>query len=170
MPDGPARTASAVSGVNHLALTSGDIDRLADFYVGVFGAEVLARSEGVPRKCVIRLAPGTSLHVFEVGFDEARKPDDEPFDRGSINHFALEARDPQTFAEVRARLVAAGRSDGGVYEQEGLYTLFATDPDGLFVEWTVRKVEGWRPPFATSPFVGLGQPASAAADPGSATG
>src|SRR2546425_4017344 len=78
VPDGPARTASAVSGVNHLALTSGDIDRLADFYVGVFGAELLARSEGVPRKCVIRLAPGTSLHVFEVGFDEARKPDDEP--------------------------------------------------------------------------------------------
>src|SRR5678815_5003113 len=94
----------------------------------------------------IRIAPGTNLHVFEVGADDARKPHDDPFDRGSINHFALEARDPATFAEVRRRLVAAGRSDGAVYEQEGLYTLFATDPDGLFVEWMVRKVEGWQPP------------------------
>ena len=158
MPERSAGTASAVSGLNHLALTTGDIDRLADFYVGVFGAELLARSEGVPRKCFIRLAPATNLHVFEVGPDEARKPDDPPFDRGSISHFALEARDPATFVQVRARLVAAGRSDGAVYEQEGLYTLFATDPDGLFVEWLVLKVEGWRPPFETSPFVGLGQP------------
>jgi catechol 2,3-dioxygenase-like lactoylglutathione lyase family enzyme len=165
VPEDSARTASAVSGINHLALTSGDIDRLADFYVGVFGAEVLARSEGAPRKCVIGLAPGTNLHVFEVGPDQARTPDDPPFDRGSISHFALEARDPERFVEVRERLVAAGRSDGAVYEQQGLYTLFATDPDGLFVEWVVPKVAGWQPPFATSPFVGMGQPA-AAGDPG----
>jgi catechol 2,3-dioxygenase-like lactoylglutathione lyase family enzyme len=92
VPEGSARNASAVVGVNHLAHTTGDIDRLADFYVDVFGAEVLARAEGVPRKCVIRLTRATNLHVFEVGPDQARTPGDPPFDRASISHFALDAR------------------------------------------------------------------------------
>jgi catechol 2,3-dioxygenase-like lactoylglutathione lyase family enzyme len=150
--------ATSISGVNHIALVSGDIDRLADFYETVFGAEIVARSEGVPRKCVIRVADRTNLHVFEVGPDRARKPGDDPFDPGSISHFALEARDGHAFVGVRARLVAADRSDGSVHEAADLYTMFATDPDGLFIEWVVRKVDGWSPPFPTSPFVGLGQP------------
>jgi catechol 2,3-dioxygenase-like lactoylglutathione lyase family enzyme len=148
---------SMASGVNHIALMTGDIDRLAAFYESVFGAEILARSDGVPRKCFIRVAPQTNLHVFEVGPERARKPGEEPFDSGSINHFALEARDPDAFVEVRDRLVAAGRSDGKVYDAD-VYTVFATDPDGLFIEWLVRKTAEWRPPFETEPFVGLNQP------------
>jgi catechol 2,3-dioxygenase-like lactoylglutathione lyase family enzyme len=148
---------SLVSGVNHVALMTGDLDRLAAFYESVFGAEILARSDGVPRKCIIRVAPHTNLHVFEVGPERARKPSDEPFDSGSINHFALEARDPASFVEVRERLLADGLTDGNVYDAPELYSLFTTDPDGLFIEWVVRKVDGWRPPFATEKFVGLGQ-------------
>jgi catechol 2,3-dioxygenase-like lactoylglutathione lyase family enzyme len=154
-----ARPGLLVAAVNHIALMSGDIDRLAAFYETVFAAEVLARSEGSPRKCVIAVAPGTNLHVFEVGRERARRPGDEPFDLGSINHFALEARDADAFVTGRERLLAAGRSDGIVYEAPGVYTLFATDPDGLFVEWVLPKSAGWRPPFATSPFVGLNEPA-----------
>jgi catechol 2,3-dioxygenase-like lactoylglutathione lyase family enzyme len=152
---GPAVT--SVSGVSHIALMSGDIDRLAAFYETVFGAELVARSEGVPRKCFLRLTPLTHLHVFEVDPERARNPGDAPFDAGSINHFALEAQDVDAFVRVRDRLIAAGRSDGTVYEAPGQYTLFATDPDGLFVEWVVRKADGWSPPFPTAPFVGLGQ-------------
>ena len=150
---------SSVSGVNHVALMTGDVDRLTAFYEAIVGCTVLARSDGVPRKCVLRLAPHTNLHLFEVGPERARQPSDEPFDPGSINHFALEARDPDTFVEVRARLMAAGRSDGTVYDQVNQYTLFATDPDGLFVEWVGRKTDDWRPPFDAKPFAGLGQPA-----------
>lgn len=150
-------TPVAVSALNHVALMTGDIDRLASFYERVFGAEILVRTDGVPRKCFIRLAAQTNLHVFEVGPERARRPDDQPFDPGSINHFALEAADPETFVAVRERLIAAGRTDGTVRDAPGIYTLFATDPDGLFIEWIVRKVEGWQPPFESEPFVGLGQ-------------
>lgn len=153
--------ASPVSAVNHIALMTGDLDRLAGFYVTVFGAEVLARSEGSPRKCFVRLTPATGLHLFEVPADRARKPADDAYDPGSINHFALESPDPGTFLSTRARLIAAGRADETVYDAPGLYTVFATDPDGLFIELILRKTGDWTPPFATEPFVGLGQPAAA---------
>jgi catechol 2,3-dioxygenase-like lactoylglutathione lyase family enzyme len=142
-----AQLATSISGVNHIALVSGDIDRLADFYESVFGAEIVARSDGVPRKCVIRVTHRTHFHLFEVGPERASKPGDDAFDPGSINHFALEARDGDAFVEVRARLMAADRSDGSVHEVADLYTTVATDPDGLFIEWVVRKVDGWSPPF-----------------------
>ena len=45
-----------------------------------------------------------------------------------------------------------------MYDAPDLYTIFATDPDGMFIELTLRKVTGWDPPFATKPFRGLGQP------------
>ncbi len=138
---------------------TGALDRLADFYVTTFGAQILARSEGTPRKCFLRLTSATSLHLFEVGPERARQADDKALDPGSINHFALEARDPAEFARIRASLIRAGRADETVYDAPDLYTIFATDPDGLFIEVILRKVSGWDPPFATKPFTGLGQPA-----------
>ena len=62
-----SNTASPVSAINHIALMTGELDRLADFYATIFGAQILARSERHPRKCFLRLTPTTSLHLFEVG-------------------------------------------------------------------------------------------------------
>jgi catechol 2,3-dioxygenase-like lactoylglutathione lyase family enzyme len=36
-------TASPVSAINHIALMTGELDRLADFYATIFGAQILAR-------------------------------------------------------------------------------------------------------------------------------
>lgn len=152
-------TASPVSAINHIALMTGELDRLADFYATMFGAQILARSEGAPRKCFLELTPATSLHLFEVGPERARRTDDDAFDPGSINHFAIEARDPEEFVRIRASLIQAGRAEKTVYDAPDLYTIFATDPDGLFIELILRKISGWDPPFATKPFTGLGQPA-----------
>jgi catechol 2,3-dioxygenase-like lactoylglutathione lyase family enzyme len=151
-------TASPVSAINHIALMTGELDRLADFYATMFGAQILARSEGTPRKCFLQLTPATSLHLFEVGPERARRTDDA-FDPGSINHFAIEACDPEEFVRIRASLIQAGRAEEAVYDAPDLYTIFATDPDGLFIELILRKISGWDPPFATKPFTGLGQPA-----------
>jgi catechol 2,3-dioxygenase-like lactoylglutathione lyase family enzyme len=152
-------TGSPVSAVNHIALMTARIDRVVDFYEHVFGAEVLARIEGQPRKCFLKLTPNTNLHVFER-LQARAKPADNPFDEGSINHFALEASDPDTFTAIRAKLIADEYANETVYDAPGLYTIFATDPDGLLIEVLVPKQPDWTPPFATEPFVGLGQPAT----------
>jgi catechol 2,3-dioxygenase-like lactoylglutathione lyase family enzyme len=151
----PVSSAGApISAVNHIALMTRDLDRLTDFYERVFGAEVLARAESEPRKCFLRLTATTNLHVFE--HPGVATPPDDGFDRGSINHFALEASDPGAFIAIRDLLTAEGRANESVYDAPGLYTLFATDPDGLFIEVLVAKQPGWTPPFATEPFVPLG--------------
>ena len=105
-------TASPVSAINHIALMTAGLDRLADFYTTMFGAQILARSEGTPRKCFLRLTPATSLHLFEVGPERARRAHDDAFDPGSINHFALEARDPGEFARIRAQPDPGGPRGG----------------------------------------------------------
>ena len=80
-----SNTASPVSAINHIALMTGELDRLADFYATIFGAQILARSEGTPRKCFLRLTPATSLHLFEVGPERARRADDHAFDPSSYS-------------------------------------------------------------------------------------
>lgn len=155
---------SPISAVNHIAVMTADLDRLADFYQRMFGAEVLARSEGQSRKCFLKLAPDTNLHVFERP-ERRAKPTDNPFDDGSINHFALQASDPRAFTAIRARLIADGHANETVYDAPGLYTILATDPDGLLIEVLLPKEPAWTPPFATEPFVGLGEPATSNPSP-----
>ena len=55
-----SNTASPVSAINHIALMTGELDRLADFYAAIFGAQILGRSEGTPRKCFLRLISRSS--------------------------------------------------------------------------------------------------------------
>lgn len=153
---------SAVSAVNHIALMTADLDRLVGFYQQVFGAEVLARGEGQPRKCFLKVAAATNLHVFERPRARATSTEN-PFDEGSINHFALQASDPEAFTTIRSKLILDGHAAETVYDAPGLYTLFATDPDGLLAEVLVPKETGWTPSFATEPFVGLGEPATRSA-------
>lgn len=159
-------TESPIASINHIALMTVDLDRLVDFYTQVFGAQVLARAEGQPRKCFLRLTPDTNLHVFEDP-QAAAKPTDHPFDEGSINHFALQASDPDAFIRIRDTLIAQGRATKTVHDAPGLYTIFATDPDGLLIEVLVPKESDWTPPFATEPFAGLGEPAMPSSQPGS---
>jgi catechol 2,3-dioxygenase-like lactoylglutathione lyase family enzyme len=149
---------SPISAVNHIALITPELDRLVEFYACMFGARVLARAEGQPRKCFLKLTAHTNLHVFESA-NTTGKPAADPFDEGSINHFALQARNPDGFAAVRSKLIADGHANETVYDAPGLYTMFATDPDGLLIEVLVPKQAGWDPSFATETFVGLGQPA-----------
>ena len=49
-------TASPVSAINHIALMTGELDRLADFYATIFGAQILARQKA-PRASASSSSP-----------------------------------------------------------------------------------------------------------------
>lgn len=64
-----------LSGVNHIAFLTSDLDRLVAFYPEVFGAEKvielpIPEPEGPGRHALIAIGAGASLH----GFDFARIP------------------------------------------------------------------------------------------------
>jgi catechol 2,3-dioxygenase-like lactoylglutathione lyase family enzyme len=120
-----------VTGINHVAHLTTDLDRLAAFYRDVFEVP-LVHVEDTPfgRLGVIGLGPATGLNVFEVpdAPDAAGRP--EMFRRGHVDHFGLAVADEDAFWQLRERLVAGGHSDGEVADFGPMIGISYTDPDG----------------------------------------
>lgn len=56
------------------------------------------------------------------------------FQRGRIDHFALNVADADTFAQLRDELLARGLTDGDVTDFGVMRVLTFTDPDGHSLE------------------------------------
>jgi catechol 2,3-dioxygenase-like lactoylglutathione lyase family enzyme len=147
-----------VAGLHHMTFLTADLDRLIGFYERVFDARLtFDRVEGDPpyrRHALIEIGPHTLLHPFQV--DSTDLPDPQPiFNRGRLDHFALDAVSEEAFREIRHRLIAEGAyaiDDGLVTDMGSMLSLSYRDPDGLWCEvmW-VKPGE----PFNT----GIGPPA-----------
>jgi hypothetical protein len=82
---------------------------------------------------LISIGAGASLHAFE--FSRMPPPDAAPmFQRGRIDHFALNVPDADTFEQLRTKLLARGSTDGTVTDFGVMRVLTFTDPDGHSVE------------------------------------
>ena len=116
--------------IHHLAFITDDMDRLIGFYERVFEARVTVdlEEEGL-RHAFIEVGPHTVLHPFQV--PGVARPADKPmFQRGRLDHFALNAASEDAFRELRRRVVADGAGDGVVTDMGSLLTFGFTDPDG----------------------------------------
>ena len=115
--------------MHHLTFLTADMDRLIDFYARVFGARVTVdlEEEGL-RHAFIEIGPHSVLHPFQVPGVEP--PGAQPmFERGRLDHFALNAATEEAFGEARRRLVEEGASDGTVTDMGSLLLLSFSDPD-----------------------------------------
>ena len=143
-----------LNGINHLTFLTSDMDRLISFYERVFGARVAVdlEEEGL-RHALIEVGPNTMLHPFRVPGVEP--PGRQPFfQRGRLDHFALDAASEEAFRELRRRVVAEGASDSEVTDMGSLLLFSFLDPDqgrhevvwrkpGVPVEAGLRRAE-WR--------------------------
>jgi catechol 2,3-dioxygenase-like lactoylglutathione lyase family enzyme len=152
MNDDVHQSHMGVARISHVALMTPDLARLTQFYLDMFGGAIVSSTGSPPWKCMLQLAPGTLLHLYEVPAESARRHDDLPFDIGSINHFALEARSPEEFLRIRERLIAGGYTDASVVAAPYGYSLNVLDPDGLYLEVTLERPDDWDPPFRTTAF------------------
>ena len=115
--------------IHHITFITADMDRLIAFYQRVFEARVRAdlEEDGL-RHTFIEVGPHTVLHPFEIAGVEP--PDKQPmFQRGRLDHFALNAASEEAFRELRRRLVAEGASDGIVTDMGAIIIFTFTDPD-----------------------------------------
>ena len=113
----------------HLTFITADLDRLMGFYERVFGARVTVDLEEGLRHAFIEVGPHTVLHPFQVPGLEP--PGSQPmFQRGRLDHFALNAASEEAFGELRRRVVAEGAGDGVVTDMGSLLNFGFTDPDG----------------------------------------
>ena len=116
--------------IHHLTFVTADLDRLTTFYERVFGARVTVdlEEEGL-RHAFIEVGPHTVLHPFQVPGVEP--PGSQPmFQRGRLDHFALNAASEEAFGELRRRVVAEEVGDGVVTDMGSLLNFGFTDPDG----------------------------------------
>jgi len=116
--------------IHHLTFVTADMDRLIDFYERVFDARTTLdlEEEGL-RHAFIEVGPHTVLHPFQVpGVDP---PGEQPmFQRGRLDHFALNAASEEAFRELRRRVIEEGAGDGAVTDMGSLLNMGFIDPDG----------------------------------------
>jgi catechol 2,3-dioxygenase-like lactoylglutathione lyase family enzyme len=118
-----------LNNIHHLTFITADMDRLIAFYERVFEARViLDLEEDGLRHTFIEVGPHNILHPFQIpGVDP---PGEQPmFQRGRLDHFALNAASEEAFRELRRRLVAEGASDGVVTDMGSLLIFTFADPD-----------------------------------------
>ena len=126
-----------VTGINHIATMTTDLERHAKFYGDVFGAKVTFTMEAAPdhpRMWILDLGGGSALNVFEV--DEADIVGDRRRQggRGAIDHFGIGVGSRAELEQVKARLVAAGADIGEIQDLGGEWSLFFRDLDGMELE------------------------------------
>lgn len=129
-----------VSGINHVAILTGETGRFLEFYGGVFDAthEVLQEREGF-RLTIVWVGSSAELNVFELDGNTEHERQVPMFGRGRLDHLALEAASLEAFDEIRSRLLARSATDGFVTDFGHILSLFFRDPDGLEAEVCVAN-------------------------------
>jgi catechol 2,3-dioxygenase-like lactoylglutathione lyase family enzyme len=124
-------------GFNHVATLTTDLDRHAEFYGKVFGAEVTFRMDATPdhpRMFILDMGGGTALNVFETTADEIIGEQRRQGGRGAIDHFGIAVPTLADLEEVKQRLVDAGADIGEIQRLGGEWSLFFRDVDGMELE------------------------------------
>ncbi len=124
-------------GFNHVATQTTDLDRLADFYERVFGAEVTFRMEAAPdhpRMFILDMGGGAALNVFEVPPEAMIGDRRKQGGRGAIDHFAIAVESLAVLEVVQQRLTYAGADIGEIQDLGGEWSLFFRDVDGMELE------------------------------------
>lgn len=123
---------SVVTGLNHVAIMTSDLERFISFYTTAFGFEVVFR-ESVPgmRHAVLRIGAQSWLHPVEVPGNRHTDGEAAMFQRGHLDHLALTAASSDAFEQTRQHLMAVGASDGAVDDLGAYHALWFSDPDGM---------------------------------------
>ena len=126
---------SLLDGIHHVAFLTADLHRLIDFYQRVFDARVVLdlEEEGL-RHAFIEIGPTTVLHPFQIPGVEVPQSTLPMFERGRLDHFALNASSEAAFRELRRRVVAERAADGDVIDMGSVLNFGFIDPDGSSLE------------------------------------
>jgi catechol 2,3-dioxygenase-like lactoylglutathione lyase family enzyme len=127
-----------VSGINHIAVLTDDLDRFIEFYTSVFELDIVF-TESTPafRHAILRTGTDSWLHPAEVFGNDHGTAVPQMFQRGHLDHLALGASSPSTFHQLRDRLVERSATDGTIEDLGAFHALWFTDPDGMRGELTL---------------------------------
>lgn len=131
-------------GFNHIATLTSDLDRHAEFYGRVFGAEVTFRMDATPdhpRMFIVDLGGGAALNVFEVPPEEIIGEQRRQGARGAIDHFGISVDSLAALEDVKQRLADVGADIGEIQRLGNEWSLFFRDIDGMELEVCAHAAE-----------------------------
>jgi catechol 2,3-dioxygenase-like lactoylglutathione lyase family enzyme len=123
---------SLVTGINHVAVLTSDIDGFVSFYRDVFEMPVLFE-ETTPafRHAILRCGPSCWLHPAEVSGSPHGSALPDMFQRGHLDHLAITATSSAAFETIRRRLIEREASSGVVEDLGVFHSVWFQDPDGM---------------------------------------
>ncbi|TDC51552.1 VOC family protein [Actinomadura sp. KC345] len=123
---------SELLGINHVTLSTTDLDRLVAFYTELLGARLAFEREATgsdPRVAVVDVGGDDHLMVVETGAAPATGLD--PLKRAG---WGLRVGTHARLCELRERILAAGWPVGEIETLPTQWTMTARDPDGRPVD------------------------------------
>jgi catechol 2,3-dioxygenase-like lactoylglutathione lyase family enzyme len=131
-------------GINHLTLSTGDLDRLVTYYRELLGAALAferAATHADPRFAVIDVGGDDHLMIVETA--SAPVTDLDPLGRAG---WGLRVGTHMQLCEARERILDAGWPVGQIETLPTQWTMTARDPDGRPVDVRAHR------PRTASPF------------------
>ncbi len=127
--------------IEHIAVWSDDIDRLAAFYASFFGAVVGDRYVNAQKGFAsrfLRFATGARLELMS-STQLAPVVHERGAQRMGLTHFAVSVGSAAAVNALTERVVVAGHEcvDGPRWTGDGYYESVVLDPDGNRVEITI---------------------------------
>jgi catechol 2,3-dioxygenase-like lactoylglutathione lyase family enzyme len=124
-----------LTGINHVAIVTEDLDRFVAFYTRVLEARVVFE-ETTPqfRHAILAVGGRSVLHPVQTPANPHGRASASMLDRGHLDHLALDVPSREAFDEVRARLVDQVASDGAVTDLGPKLSFWFVDPDGMHIE------------------------------------
>jgi catechol 2,3-dioxygenase-like lactoylglutathione lyase family enzyme len=121
-----------VTGINHVALLTADLDRFVSFYRDVFEMPVLfEETTATFRHAILRCGPSCWLHPATVADSPHGSALPDMFRRGHLDHLAIAATSSEAFDTIRRRLIAREASGGVVEDLGAFHSVWFEDPDGM---------------------------------------
>lgn len=131
-------------GINHVTLSTADLDRLVTYYTELLGATLAferAATPADPRVAVVDVGGDDHLMIVETA--DAPTTDLDPLGRAG---WGLRVATHRQLCEVREQILDAGWPVGQIETLPTQWTMTARDPDGRPVD-----VRAHRPRTAPSP-------------------
>ncbi len=127
-----------ITGINHIATLTSDMDLTVGFYRTVFDATVVHEvepSDDHPWMKIVDLGGGSFLNVFEVPADAIVGERTRIGARGAIDHFGIGVDSLASIQALQPKLAPAGALEvGDIQQLGGEWSLFFRDPDGMDLE------------------------------------
>jgi catechol 2,3-dioxygenase-like lactoylglutathione lyase family enzyme len=128
---------AVATGFDHIAVLTPNLERYAEFYGQVFGAEVTFKMDAAPdhpRMWILDLGGGAAFNAFEVATEDIIGEQRVQGKRGAIDHFGIAVDSLGSLEAVKQRLVAAGADIGEIQRLGLVWSLFFRDVDGMELE------------------------------------